>query len=116
MDTESFPAESVRSPHQTDAAPSNRSKTVFARARSKFPSPLRRIFRSANPTVHGGRLLCLLSAWPGSFKPPLLEVGRHSSIEFRLHVVIHREFVRMRAKTEGIVFLLFHLDPVRDEV
>ena len=33
-----------------------------------------------------------------------------------LHVVIHRELVRMRTEAESVVFFLFHLDPVRDEV
>jgi hypothetical protein len=33
-----------------------------------------------------------------------------------LYVVIHRELVGVRPETQGIVFLLFHLDPVRDEV
>ena len=33
-----------------------------------------------------------------------------------LHVVIHRELVRMRAKSQRVVFFLFHLDPVGDEV
>ena len=32
------------------------------------------------------------------------------------HVVIHRELVRMRAEPQGVVFFLFHVDPVRDEV
>lgn len=33
-----------------------------------------------------------------------------------LHVIIHRELVRMGAETERVVFLLFHIDPVCDEV
>ncbi len=33
-----------------------------------------------------------------------------------LHVVIHRELVGMRTKTQRVVFLLFHLQPVRDKV
>ncbi len=33
-----------------------------------------------------------------------------------LHIVIHRKLVRVWAKAEGVVFLLLHLDPVRDEV
>ena len=33
-----------------------------------------------------------------------------------LHVVVHRELVRMGAKTQGVVFFLFHIDPVGDEV
>lgn len=33
-----------------------------------------------------------------------------------LHVVIHRELVGMRAEAKGVVFFLFHLNPVRDEV
>src|ERR1044071_8645044 len=32
------------------------------------------------------------------------------------HVVIHGELVGMGAKAQGIVFFLFHVDPVRDEV
>ncbi len=34
----------------------------------------------------------------------------------RLNVVVHLEFVRMRAEPQGVVFLLLHLDPVVDEV
>ncbi len=33
-----------------------------------------------------------------------------------LHVVIHPEFKGMRAKPKGVVFLLLHLRPVRDEI
>ena len=33
-----------------------------------------------------------------------------------LQVEIHEEFVRMRTQTKGVVLLLFHLDPVTDEV
>jgi hypothetical protein len=33
-----------------------------------------------------------------------------------LHVVIHGEFVRVRAEAQGVVFFLFHVDPVGDEV
>jgi hypothetical protein len=33
-----------------------------------------------------------------------------------LHVVIHRELVRVGAETQCVVFLLFHVDPVSDEV
>src|SRR5215470_12191839 len=33
-----------------------------------------------------------------------------------LHVVIHRKLVGVRAETQRVVFLLFHVDPVRDEV
>src|SRR5205823_4881864 len=32
------------------------------------------------------------------------------------HVVIHRELVGVGAETQGVVFLLFHVDPVGDEV
>ena len=34
----------------------------------------------------------------------------------RLHVVIHCEFVRVRSQTQGVVFFLFHVDPVGNEV
>ena len=34
----------------------------------------------------------------------------------RLHVVIHGELVRVWAEAQGVVFLLFHIDPVGDEV
>ena len=33
----------------------------------------------------------------------------------RLHVVVHRELVRMRSQTQRVVFFLFHVDPVGDE-
>src|SRR4029453_6915917 len=33
-----------------------------------------------------------------------------------LHVVVHGELVWMRAKAQCVVFLLFHVDPVGDEV
>src|SRR5207249_12311649 len=32
------------------------------------------------------------------------------------HVVVHRELVRMGAETQRVIFLLFQVDPVRDEV
>src|SRR5260370_11419921 len=32
-----------------------------------------------------------------------------------LHVVIHRELVRVWPQTQRVVFLLFHVDPVGDE-
>ena len=32
------------------------------------------------------------------------------------NVVIHRKLVRMRAKTRRVVFFLFHVDPIGDEV
>ena len=35
---------------------------------------------------------------------------------YQLHVVIHRELVRVGAKTQCVVFFLFHVDPVGDEV
>ena len=33
-----------------------------------------------------------------------------------LHVVVHRELVRVRAKPQRVIFFLFHVDPVGDEV
>jgi len=33
-----------------------------------------------------------------------------------LDVVVHREFVRMGSQAQGVVFFLFHVDPVGDEV
>src|SRR5262245_61621730 len=33
-----------------------------------------------------------------------------------LDVVVHRELVRVGAETQCVVFLLFHVDPVGDEV
>lgn len=36
--------------------------------------------------------------------------------ESRSDIEIHRELVGMRAQPEGVVFLLFHLDPIGDEV
>jgi hypothetical protein len=41
--------------------------------------------------------------------------GSRSRAEL-LHVVIHRELVRVRSQAQGIVFFLFHVDPVGDEV
>lgn len=32
------------------------------------------------------------------------------------HVVVHRELVGMWTQSQGVVFLLFHVEPVRDEV
>src|SRR5256885_4719168 len=33
-----------------------------------------------------------------------------------LHVVVHREFVRMGSQSKRVVFFLFHVHPVGDEV
>ena len=33
-----------------------------------------------------------------------------------LHVVIHRELVRVGPQAQGVVLFLFHVDPVGDEV
>jgi hypothetical protein len=33
-----------------------------------------------------------------------------------LYVIVHREFVRVGTKTQRVVFFLFHVDPVGDEV
>ncbi len=46
----------------------------------------------------------------------LLTVDQLTGLGSLLHVVIHRELVRMRAEAERVVFFLFHLAPVRDEV
>ena len=34
----------------------------------------------------------------------------------RSYVVVHREFVRVGSQTERVVILLFHVDPIGDEV
>jgi hypothetical protein len=34
----------------------------------------------------------------------------------RLNIIIHAELVRVGTQPQGVVFLLFHLQPVRDEV
>ena len=51
-----------------------------------------------------------------SIRFALLRGGPPLALTSILDVVIHRELVGMRAKTKGIVFFLFHLQPVRDEV
>src|SRR5437016_3166564 len=32
-----------------------------------------------------------------------------------LHIIVHRELVRVGTETKRVVFLLFHVDPVGDE-
>lgn len=34
----------------------------------------------------------------------------------QLHIIIHCELVRVRAESQGVVFFLFQVDPVGDEV
>jgi hypothetical protein len=43
--------------------------------------------------------------------------GAFSRPEYEeLQIEVHEEFVRMRAQTQGVVFLHFHVDPVIKEV
>jgi hypothetical protein len=39
-----------------------------------------------------------------------------ASADTESHVVVHRELVRMRTQPQRVVFFLFHVDPVGDEV
>ena len=46
---------------------------------------------------------------------PLVQIRSPVPVS-ELNIIIHLELERMRAKPQRIVFLLFHLDPVVDEV
>jgi hypothetical protein len=54
-------------------------------------------------------------AIPG-FLIDLLDFKDGSESHPYLDVVVHREFVRMGSQTQSIVFFLFHVDPVGDEI
>src|SRR6476620_1436701 len=43
-------------------------------------------------------------------------IGAPGGRSLPLHVVVHRELVWMGAKTQRVVFFLFHVDPVGDEI
>src|SRR5437016_11979624 len=54
--------------------------------------------------------------WPHA-KMAVLQKTKASTLRMcRLHVVVHRELVGVGAEPQGVVFLLFHLKQVRDEV
>ena len=47
---------------------------------------------------------------------PGIPLGYDGKPSLSLHVVVHHELVRMGTETQGVIFFLFHLQPVRDEV
>jgi hypothetical protein len=97
-------------------APLRSSKTARFCQGHRFQPKLRVAFRLFNVDVTWLSSFSAEKKEPKAANPQNLWHGGMTGIALRLYVVIHRELVRVRAETQGVVFLLFHLDPVRDEV